>query len=530
MKKKTVTHSSVRGRKILESLLLQKSAEGVRQTRILPISQAKGQEENFMDTFLHLVDTANSVLWNVVLILLLCGTGIYYTIRLRFIQVRKLKDGFHQVFGGIRHKGREHGEGEMSSFQSVATAIAAQVGTGNLTGAATALIGGGPGAIFWMWLSAFFGMATIYAEAVLAQEHKTVHDGEVTGGPVYYIHAAFKGKAGRVLGGIFAVLIILALGFMGNMVQANSVSAAFGQVFASRQLSIPPITIGVLLSVMALFIFIGGTKRLAAVVEKFVPFMAFVYIIGSLTVILFNITQVPEAFMQIIRGAFNPSAVLGGAAGVTVKEAIRYGVARGLFSNEAGMGSTPHAHARAVVDTPHHQGLAAMVSVFIDTFIILNLTVFSILTTGALSSGKDGIALTQHAFSTVFGNFGDIFIAICLLFFAFSTILSWHFFGAINVRYLFGSKGLRVYSVLVAVFIIIGSALKVNLVWTLADFFNGLMVIPNAMALLALSGSVVLIAKKAGTFRKNNADAAAEMGTVRENVSKSSTLVGKTES
>lgn len=462
-----------------------------------------------MDTFLHLVDTANSVLWNVVLILLLCGTGIYYTIRLRFIQVRKLKDGFHQVFGGIRHKGREHGEGEMSSFQSVATAIAAQVGTGNLTGAATALIGGGPGAIFWMWLSAFFGMATIYAEAVLAQEHKTVHDGEVTGGPVYYIHAAFKGKSGRVLGGIFAVLIILALGFMGNMVQANSVSAAFGQVFASRQLSIPPITIGVLLAVMALFIFIGGTKRLAAVVEKFVPFMAFVYIIGSLTVILFNITQVPEAFMQIIRGAFNPSAVLGGAAGVTVKEAIRYGVARGLFSNEAGMGSTPHAHARAAVDTPHHQGLAAMVSVFIDTFIILNLTVFSILTTGALSSGKDGIALTQHAFS---------------------TILSWHFFGAINVRYLFGSKGLRVYSVLVAVFIIIGSALKVNLVWTLADFFNGLMVIPNAMALLALSGSVVLIAKKAGTFRKNNVDATAEMGTVGENVSKSSTLVGKTES
>mgnify|MGYP000428074181 FL=1 len=448
-----------------------------------------------MDTFLHLVDTANSVLWNVVLILLLCGTGIYYTIRLRFIQVRKLKDGFHQVFGGIRHKGREHGEGEMSSFQSIATAIAAQVGTGNLAGAATALIGGGPGAIFWMWVSAFLGMATIYAEAVLAQEHKTVHDGEVTGGPVYYIHAAFKGKSGRVLGGIFAVLIILALGFMGNMVQANSVSAAFGQVFASRQLSIPPITIGVLLAVMALFIFIGGTKRLAAVVEKFVPFMAFVYIIGSLTVILFNITQVPEAFMQIIRGAFNPSAVLGGAAGVTVKEAIRYGVARGLFSNEAGMGSTPHAHARAAVDTPHHQGLAAMVSVFIDTFIILNLTVFSILTTGALSSGKDGIALTQHAFSTVFGNFGDIFIAICLLFFAFSTILSWHFFGAINVRYLFGSKGLRVYSVLVAVFIIIGSALKVNLVWTLADFFNGLMAVPNLLALLALSGVVAGIAR-----------------------------------
>lgn len=448
-----------------------------------------------METLLHMVDSANSILWNVILIILLCGTGIYYTIRLKFIQVRKFTEGFRLVFGNISLKGRKGTKGEMTSFQSVATAIAAQVGTGNLAGAATALIGGGPGAIFWMWLSAFFGMATIYAEATLAQEYKTQVDGEVTGGPIYYIRAAFKGTFGKVLAAVFAVFIILALGFMGNMVQSNSIGAAFSEVFTSRNINIPPVTIGIILAVIAAFIFIGGTTRLAAVVEKIVPIMAGIYIVGSLIVIFCNITMIPEAFRQIIVGAFKPSAILGCAAGVTVRQAIRYGVARGLFSNEAGMGSTPHAHARATVENSHKQGLAAMISVFIDTFIILNLTVFSILTTGALSSGKDGTALTQYAFSTVFGNFGDIFIAVCLLFFAFSTILGWHFFGAINVKYLFGQKGIKVYSLLVVIFIIIGSTLKVDLVWSLADFFNGLMVIPNALALLALSGVVVKICK-----------------------------------
>ena len=224
--------------------------------------------------------------------------------------------------------------------------------------------------------------------------------------------------------------------------------------------------------------------------------MAFVYIIGSLTVILFNITQVPEAFMQIIRGAFNPSAVLGGAAGVTVKEAIRYGVARGLFSNEAGMGSTPHAHARAKAESPHHQGLCAMVSVFIDTFIVLNLTVFSVLTTGVMSSGKDGTALTQAAFMKGFGSAGIIFVAVCLFFFAFSTILSWHFFGLVNVKYLFGEKASKLYSMIVVVCIVIGSALHVDLVWNLSDLFNGLMAVPNLLALLALSGVVAAIDKE----------------------------------
>ena len=452
-----------------------------------------------METLLSMVDSVNDVLWNVVLILLLCGTGIYYTIRLKFIQVRKVTEGFKLVFGSISLKGKKGSQGEMTTFQSVATAIAAQVGTGNLTGAATALIGGGPGAIFWMWLSAFFGMATIYAEAALAQEYKTKKDGEITGGPIYYIQAAFQGTFGKALAAVFAVFIILALGFMGDMVQSNSIGSAFSEVFTSRNINIPPVTIGIALALVAAFIFIGGTTRLASVVEKIVPIMAGIYIVGSLIVILSNITMVPEAFRQIIVGAFQPSAVLGGAAGVTVKHAIRFGVARGLFSNEAGMGSTPHAHARATAENPHKQGLAAMISVFIDTFIILNLTVFSVLTTGALGSGKEGTALTQYAFSTVFGGFGDIFVACCLLFFAFSTILGWHFFGAINVKYLFGQKGMKVYSLLVVLFIVIGSSLKVNLVWSLADFFNGLMVIPNALALLALGGIVMRICKTYGS-------------------------------
>lgn len=455
-----------------------------------------------METILELVTQANNFLWNTILIVLLCGTGIYYTIRLKFIQVRKFGEACKVVFGNFSLKGAKGKNGEMTPFQSIATAIAAQVGTGNLAGAATALIGGGPGAIFWMWVSAFFGMATIYAEATLAQKYKTVVDGEVTGGPTYYIRAAFKGRFGKILAGIFAVFIILALGFMGNMVQSNSIGAAFSEVFMARGIEIPPVAIGILLAAIAGFIFLGGTQRLASVVEKMVPVMAGIYIVGSLIVIFMNIAEVPNALRMIFVGAFSPKAIVGGAAGITIREAIRFGVARGLFSNEAGMGSTPHAHARAKVENPHKQGLAAMISVFIDTFIILNLTVFSILTTGAMSSGKDGTALTQAAFTMEFGSFGDIFIAICLLFFAFSTILGWHFFGEINAKYLFGKKMAKIYSLIVLVFIIVGSTLKVDLVWSLADFFNALMVIPNALALLALSGTVVALSKKFGAKNK----------------------------
>lgn len=461
--------------------------------KISSFNFGKKEREKIM---LEVVKAINGWMWGFGLLLILCGTGIYFTIRLKFIQVRKFAEGCRLVFGHMKVNGEKKAHGEMTPFQSLATAIAAQVGTGNLTGAATALISGGPGAIFWMWVSAFFGMATIYGEATLAQEYKTTVDGEVTGGPVYYIRQAFKGTFGKVLAGVFAIFIILALGFMGNMVQSNSIGAAFAEVFEARNINLPPVVIGVILAVFAFIIFVGGTTRLAAVVEKIVPFMAGIYIIGSLVLIGMNITALPGAVKMIFVGAFSPQAVLGGAAGITVREAIRYGVARGLFSNEAGMGSTPHAHARATAKNPHEQGLTAMISVFIDTFIILNLTVFSVLTTGAMETGKSGIALTQAAFSTGFGSFGDIFVAICLLFFAFSTILSWHFFGQINVKYLFGQKAVKVYSLVVIAFIVVGSTLKVELVWELADFFNGLMVIPNALALIVLSGVVVRICKK----------------------------------
>lgn len=454
-----------------------------------------------MEAVTQIVSQASDFLWNVILIILLCGTGIYFTIRLKFIQIRKFKEGFKLVFGNISLKGETGKEGEMTTFQSIATAIAAQVGTGNMAGAATALLGGGPGAIFWMWVSAFFGMSTIYAEATLAQKYRTKKDGEVTGGPVYYIRAAFKGTFGKVLAGIFAVLIILALGFTGNMVQSNSIGAAFTEVFAARNIEVPAITFGLVLALIIGFIFFGGVKRLASVVEKVVPIMAGIYIVGSLILICMNITALPGAIKMIFVGAFNPRAVLGAGAGIAVREAIRFGVARGLFSNEAGMGSTPHAHARAKVDNPHKQGLAAMISVFLDTFVILNLTVFSILTTGVLDSGKEGTALTQAAFTKAFGGFGDIFVAVCLFFFAFSTILGWHFFGEVNVKYLFGEKASKVYSLLVICFVVVGSTLKVDLVWNLSDFFNGLMVIPNAIALWALSGIVVKICREFGKHK-----------------------------
>lgn len=451
-----------------------------------------------MEAVTQIVSQASDFLWNVILIILLCGTGIYFTIRLKFIQIRKFKEGFKLVFGNISLKGEKGKEGEMTTFQSIATAIAAQVGTGNMAGAATALLGGGPGAIFWMWVSAFFGMSTIYAEATLAQKYRTKKDGEVTGGPVYYIRAAFTGTFGKALAGIFAVLIILALGFTGNMVQSNSIGAAFTEVFSARNIEVPAITFGLILAVIIGFIFLGGVKRLASVVEKIVPIMAGIYIVGSLILICMNITALPGAIKMIFVGAFNPKAVLGAGAGIAVREAIRFGVARGLFSNEAGMGSTPHAHARAKVENPHKQGLAAMISVFLDTFVILNLTVFSILTTGVLDSGKQGTALTQAAFTQAFGGFGDIFVAVCLFFFAFSTILGWHFFGEVNVKYLFGEKASKVYSLLVICFVVVGSTLKVDLVWNLSDFFNGLMVIPNAIALWALSGIVVKICRDFG--------------------------------
>lgn len=444
-----------------------------------------------MDLLLEFIKSVNSFMWSSLLLFLLCGTGIYFTIKLRFIQVRKFGESFKRAFGGIKF-GVAAGKDGMSSFQSLATAIAAQVGTGNLAGAATAIASGGPGAIFWMWVSAFFGMATNFAEATAAQKYKTVDsEGGVIGGPAYYIRAGIKGPMGKILATIFAVFLIIALGFFGIMVQSNSIGESFRNAF-----NFNPIVVGILLSALVLVIVLGGVKRIASITEKVVPFMGLFYIIGSLIVLFSNLGATADAFRQIFVGAFNPQAVMGGAIGVTIRESIRYGVARGLFSNEAGMGSTPHAHALARVNHPCDQGLVAIVGVFIDTFVILNLTALVVISSGALSSGETGILLTQLAFSTVFKGFGNIFIAICLFFFAFTTIIGWYFFGETNVKYLFGNKAVKIYAVIVGLFIVLGSALKVDLVWEMADMFNGFMVIPNLIGLLAVSGVVASLAKE----------------------------------
>ena len=436
-----------------------------------------------METLNNIVLTIQNYMSNYVLIIALLGAGLWFSFRLGFIQVRGFGEGMRRTFGGLFSKKGEAGADGMSSFQALATAIAAQVGTGNIAGAATALAIGGPGAIFWMWIAAFLGMATIYAEAIMAQKYKTVGaDGQVTGGPVYYIRAAFKGTFGKVLAGIFAILITLALGFMGNAVQSNSIAASFHTAFG-----IPQWIMGLVVAVIAIFVFMGGMKRIAKVTETIVPFMAALYIIGSLIVIIYNYKNIPYAFASIFIGAFSPSSVVGGAAGATVKLALTKGVARGLFSNEAGMGSTPHAHAVAKVDHPVEQGFVAMTGVFIDTFVVLNLTALVILTTKSIPSGKTGAELSQYAFSTLYGKGGDIFVAICMFFFAFSTIRGWYFFGQANIKYLFGPKAVKIYSAAAAVCVFLGSLAEVDLVWNMADCFNSLMVVPNILALFALS-------------------------------------------
>lgn len=433
-----------------------------------------------------LVLKVNDVLTGSVLIIALVGIGLLFTFKLGFIQIRGFKDGWNRTFGGLFSKKGDAGKDGMSSFQALATAIAAQVGTGNIAGAATAIAVGGPGAIFWMWISAFLGMSTIFAEAVMAQKFKQVgDDGTVTGGPVYYIRGAFKGTFGKVLAAIFAVLIIFALGFMGNAVQSNSIAASWNTAFG-----IPKIAMGIFVAVVSLFVFTGGMKRIAKVTELIVPIMAAFYIVGSLIVIFANVTAIPAAFHDIIVGAFKPAAVAGGAMGATLKLAVQKGVARGLFSNEAGMGSTPHAHAVAKVKHPVEQGFVAMIGVFIDTFVILNLTALVIITTGSRTTGLTGAQLSQYAFSTLYGKFGEIFIAICMLFFAFSTIIGWYFFGEANIRYLFGAKAVKIYSIIVCICVALGSLQEVDLVWNMADCFNSMMVIPNAIALVALSGLV----------------------------------------
>ena len=457
---------------------------------------------------LDVVVKINTYLSNYILVFLLIAVGLWYSIKTRFVQVRCFGEGMKKVFGNLTLNGKKHDSG-MTSFQALATAIAAQVGTGNIVGASGAILTGGPGAIFWMWVIAFFGMATIYAEATLAQKTRIVDpDGTVRGGPVYYITTAFKGGFGKFLAGFFAVAIVLALGFMGCMVQSNSIGSTMNTAFG-----IPTWVVGVVLVAICAIIFLGGVQRLASVTEKIVPIMACIFLLGSLVVLVARITYIPATIAMIFKYAFQPQAIIGGGFGYAIKTAISQGAKRGLFSNEAGMGSTPHAHAQANVAKPHDQGVVAMIGVFIDTFVVLTLNALVIISTlytadgplaecgaAAASTVLTKANLAQTAFGTVFGEkLGAMFVAVCLFFFAFSTVLSWNLFGKINANYLFGKKNSRrctvVYSIIALVFVFIGTLASNDLVWELTDMFNNLMVIPNAIALFALTGLVVKMCK-----------------------------------
>ncbi|MBP3493817.1 MAG: sodium:alanine symporter family protein [Oscillospiraceae bacterium] len=457
-------------------------------------------------TLLKIVATINAYLSDYILIFLLVGTGLIFSIKTRFVQIRCFGEGMKKVFGNLSLRGGKQESG-MTSFQALATAISAQVGTGNIVGACGAILLGGPGAIFWMWVIAFFGMATIYAEATLAIKTRQVDDdGTVRGGPVYYITTAFKGKFGKFLAGFFAIACTLALGFMGSMVQSNSIGSAFETAFG-----IPSWVVGIVLVVICGIIFLGGVQRLASVTEKIVPVMAAIFLLGGIVILIARIQYIPATFGMIFKYAFTPNAIIGGSLGAALKAAISQGAKRGLFSNEAGMGSTPHAHAQANVEKPHEQGVVAMIGVFIDTFIVLTLNALVVISTlytedgvlangyvGSITETLDKTNLAQTAFGTVMGaDFGAMFVAVCLFFFAFSTVLSWNLFGKINTTYLFGKKFAPVYTIIALVFIFMGTLLKNDLVWELTDMFNNIMVIPNVIGLVALSGLVAAEAKNA---------------------------------
>ncbi|MBR4676004.1 MAG: sodium:alanine symporter family protein [Victivallales bacterium] len=462
-----------------------------------------------MNTLYSFVCSVNSYLSDYVLITLLVFTGLFFTIRTHFVQVRCLGKGFKDAFSHFSLHGAIGSSG-VSSLQALFTAIAAQVGTGNIVGASGAILTGGPGAIFWMWLIAFLGMATIYAEAILAQETRVKLDEHtIHGGPTYYMKKAFPNLFGKYIAVFFAVAAILSLGLIGCMVQANSIGEVCHNAFG-----VPTWSIGLVIAIISMLIFIGGLSRIAHVTEKLVPLMAVLYLVGGLILLAIRIRFIPETFAMIFKYAFNPEALIGGSIGYALKTAISQGVKRGLFSNEAGMGSTPHAHAMANVDLPHTQGIAAMVGVFIDTFVVLTMTALIVISTiyagdgplaGATgstytqlleSAGLQKTNLVQIAFASVSNaTVGNLFVAVCLVFFALSTILSWNFFGKINFEYLFGRKYVVIYSACSIAFIFLGTVVKNDLVWELQDMFNQLMVLPNVLALIALSAIVAKAAR-----------------------------------
>ncbi len=429
---------------------------------------------------MELLNSISGLVWGPPMLILLVGTGIFLTIRLRGLQFTKLLYAHKLIFTSDKKS-----EGDISHYQALTTALAATIGTGNIAGVATAIFLGGPGAVFWMWMTGLVGMATKYSEAILAVKYRVTDSrGEMCGGPMYYIE---KGMGWKWLGVLFAIFGAVAAFGIGNMVQSNSVADA-----VSTSFSIPPLATGLILAVLTALVILGGIKSIGRVTALLVPFMAAIYTIGGLVIIFINFAEVPTALASIFSSAFGGEAAFGGAVGA----AIRYGVARGVFSNEAGLGSAPIAAAAARTDYPGRQALVSMTQTFIDTIVVCSITALAILTSGALATGETGAALTTTAFNEGLPGQGGIIVAVGIILFAYSTILGWCYYGEKCMEYLFSEKAVIYYRVAFVAFVFVGAVAKLDFVWTFSDVMNGLMAVPNLIGLLALSGVVVAETKR----------------------------------
>jgi len=441
-----------------------------------------------MEAIYSMIGAVNGFVWGPVMLILILGTGLYLTVGLKFLQVRHIPDGFKQIWMG-RKEGKE--EGEISPFNALMTSLSATIGTGNIAGVATAIFMGGPGAMFWMWVAALLGMATKYAEAVLAVNYREKDEkGNHVGGPMFYLKNG-PGDNWKWLAFLFGLFASIAGFGIGHTIQATSVSDVLESSFG-----IPELYSGIVLAVLVGLVLIGGIKRIAHVAGAVVPFMAIAYVVAGLIIIAINITEIPAAIGTIVTAAFTPTAAMGGFAGASVWAALQFGVARGIFSNEAGLGSAPIAHAAAKTDSAVRQGLIAMLGTFIDTIVICSITGLAIVVTGAYTSGESGAALSMLAFSTALPYVGEYVVTLGLIVFAFTTLVGWSFYGEKSVYYIFGQKAIIPFRVLWVLVIPFGSMMDLKFIWLLADTLNALMAIPNLIAIVLLSPVIFALTKE----------------------------------
>ena len=423
----------------------------------------------------------NNIVWGKYTLVILLGVGIFFTVKLRFFPVVHFGTWWKNTAMSFSKSRKSSAEEKISPFQAVATALAGSIGTGNIVGVANAIALGGAGAVFWMWVAAFFGMSTVFAENVLGMKYRIKKNGKYVGGPMYYIERGMKCKWLAV---IFAVFCTLAAFGMGNMTQSNSVSGALENFGISPKIS------GMILAVLVGGIIFGGIDRISKLTEKLVPFMAVIYTIAVLIVIGVNFREIPNAFKEIFEQAFDLKSVAGGFMGYGMSRAVKYGISRGVFSNEAGLGSSPIVHSASDSDEPYQQGMWGIFQVFVDTIVMCTLMALCILTTKADKTGLDGIELSTYSFESVLGIVGNIFISLSIVMFAFATLVSWSYYGERSFEYLTNGKYIKIYRVIYAVVVYIGCIMEITLVWEISDTFNGLMAIPNLTAIIFLSGEV----------------------------------------